>query len=63
MDTLIETWNRANRIVADYPLISFLATALLSSLSLLFHRVREAAKRLIGVAWGGLKERLHRLLV
>ena len=63
MDTLIETWNRANRIVADYPLISFLATALLSSLSLLFRRVRETAKRLIGVAWGGLKERLHRLLV
>jgi len=47
MDALIEAWNRANKLVVDYPLISTAATLLLGSLSLFFCRAREAAKRYV----------------
>jgi hypothetical protein len=62
MDTLIDAWIRANKLIVDYPLIALLVTALLSSLSFLFPRVREGAKRFIGLARDWFRERLHSLL-
>jgi hypothetical protein len=53
MDTLIDVWTRANKLVVDYPLISTLATILLSFLSLFFRRVREAAKRWFEIPGAG----------